>query len=418
MAKFLRDVLYRSILCLGIGLIANAHCFGGEVARDAMHDSPFAFSAFGTLGLARSSSDTAEYVRDLSQPHGLTREWSGKIDTVLGLQGNWRLSAQTEAVAQVISRYRHDASHDPEVSWFFLSHDFSPDWQLRLGRLGTDFYMLSDSRLIGYSTITVRPSPDFFVPLIFSYFDGVDVAASTNIGSSLLRGKLFYGRSPETTPFFGSIVWNLGGSKFYGGHLDLYRGPWQFRIGHSAVKFSDHEMPVSELLSPMLAAYGVPPAFRDIPQLVPELSMVGKTTSFDSLGVVYDLGPLRVQTMLGRIRHESKSYEDSLAGFVLGSYRIGHFMPYIGYSKVTSTRNRVDAPAILAPFVAELLKIPHMDRHTLTLGTRWDFYDNMALKLQYDRVGGARDSVMTFRGPNIAWDGRMDVLSVSLDFAF
>jgi len=418
MPKTLRDVIQRGILLLGMGLFASAHCFGEEAARDGMRDSPFTFSAFGTLGLARSSSDSAEYVRDLSQPHGLTRDWSSKLDSVLGVQGNWRLGAQTEAVAQVISRYRYDGSHDPEVSWAFLSHNFTPDWQVRLGRLGTEFYMLSDSRLIGYSNITVRPPPDFFVPLIFSYFDGADVSASTSVGTALLRGKLFYGRSPETTPFYGSIVWNLEGSTFYGGHLDLYQGPWQFRIGHSAVKFSDHEMPVSELLAPMLVANGVPAAFWDIPKLVPELGMAGKTTSFDSLGIVYDQGPLRVQTMLGRIRHESKSYEDSLAGFVIGSYRMGSFTPYIGYSKVKSTRNQVNAPAILAPFVAEVLKIPHMDRHTLTLGTRWDFHDNMALKLQYDRVGGARDSVMTFRGPNIAWDGRMDVLSVSLDFAF
>ena len=43
---------------------------------------------FGTLGLARSDSDTAEFVRDLSQPRGLTKDWSSKIDSLVGLQAN------------------------------------------------------------------------------------------------------------------------------------------------------------------------------------------------------------------------------------------------------------------------------------------------------------------------------------------
>ena len=36
----------------------------------------------------------------------------------------------------------------------------------------------------------------------------------------------------------------------------------------------------------------------------------------------------------------------------------------------------------------------------------------------YDALQGARDSKFFFRGPNPAWDGRMKVLSVALDFAF
>jgi hypothetical protein len=60
-----------------------------------------------------------------------------------------------------------------------------------------------------------------------------------------------------------------------------------------------------------------------------------------------------------------------------------------------------------------------MDQHTITLGTRWDFRQNLALKAQLDFVRGSRNSLMTFRGSDdVVWNGRMNVLSVALDFAF
>jgi hypothetical protein len=372
-------------------------------------DDRLVIKGFGTLGLARSDSDAAEYVRDLSQPRGLTTNWSARVDSILGLQANLKLGAQTEGVLQLISRYRYDGSYRPEVSWAFLRHDFTPDFQMRVGRLGTEFYMLADSRLIGYANLTVRPPPDFYGPLVFSYFDGVDASASMSIGNDLLRAKLFYGKSPETTPFYDRITWNLDGSRLMGGHLDYFTGPWQFRIAHAEVKFSSHELPLH-----VLAGF-------DISSAYPELSTINKTSRFDSLGVVYDKGPLKVQAMLGRIRHESESYEDSRAGFVIGSYRIGKFTPYIGLSKAKSVASKITTVLGVPAMDTAALLLPtatHMNQHTVTIGTRWDFHQNWALKLQYDAIRSKQDSVFLFRGPAPHWDGRMNVLSATLDFAF
>ncbi len=47
---------------------------------------------FGTLGLARTTSDEVEFVRDLSQPSGIRKDWDGRVDSVLGLQAAWQIS--------------------------------------------------------------------------------------------------------------------------------------------------------------------------------------------------------------------------------------------------------------------------------------------------------------------------------------
>lgn len=399
-------------LCLGSLLAGTA---AGQ-DNPAAEQSALTLHGFGTLGVARSTSDAAEYVRDLSQPHGLTTSWSGKIDSVLGIQANLAFTGRTEGVVQAVSRYRYDGSFYPEIAWAFVKHDLTPDIQARLGRLGTEFYMFADSRLIGYSNVTVRPPPDFFVPLIFSNFDGADLSASGKLFSGLLRGKLFYGRSPETSPFFEDITWDVSGSRLYGGHLDYFSGPWQFRAGHSVVRFEGEQIPLNALAGRFLAPFPAP----DITALFPELSTTGKTAGFSSLGLVYDDGPFNLQAMYGRIRHESKAYQDSWSAFAIASYRLGEFTPYLGYSTVKSQAEPLSTPVppMLTPLINALLTFPHMDRHTVTLGSRWDFYDNVALKAQLDLVRGSPQAQMVFRGSPIEWTGRMRVFSIALDFAF
>jgi len=389
----------------------------------------FKIKGFGTLGLARSDTNSAEYVRDLSQPRGLTKNWSSDLDSVVGLQANLRLAEHTEGIVQLISRYRSNGSYDPEISWAFLRHAFSPDFEVRAGRLGTEFYMLSDSRLIGYSNTPARPSVEFYGPLVFSYFDGIDATASKDVGNGILRLKFYAGHSPEETSGHDPVTWNLDGTRLLGGNVDYFVGPWQFRIAHAEAKFSSHEFPLNYIANLAIATN---PALAplttimpvDISTLLPELSTVGKTSRFDSIGVVYDKGPLQIQGMFGRIAHESEAYEDSRAAFILGSYRAGQFTPYLGHSRVKSSASNVTTvpPGPFGSSINQLGKTlvagAHMDQHTTTVGVRWDFHRNRDLKLQLDSVRGKPDSIFLFRGPAVQWDGHMNVLSATLDFVF
>ncbi len=81
----MRDKAFSWLLLFLFGL-----CMEPALAGE---DDAFSLRGFGTLGLARSSSDHAEYVRDLSQPLGIKGgQWSARIDSVLGLQANWQVT--------------------------------------------------------------------------------------------------------------------------------------------------------------------------------------------------------------------------------------------------------------------------------------------------------------------------------------
>jgi hypothetical protein len=312
----------------------------------------------------------------------------------------------------VVSRYHADGSYNPELTWAFLRHDFTPDFTLRGGRLGTEFFMLADTRMVAYSNLTVRPPSDYFGSLIFSYIDGVDASLATPLAEGLLRGKLFVGLSPEKSPFVDDLIWDLNGSLLTGGYLDYLAGPWQLRWSHARVRF-EHEQPLDAL-------FALPNAMSYV-AMVPSMSMQNQKTHFTSLGLVYDEGPLQLQWMLNQITHDSAAYENSKAGYFIAAYRLNHLTPYAGISRVYSSKKPLPSSPI--PGIDALTALSqaqsHSDQHTFFMGGRWDIRQNWALKAQVDWVRGEPTSVFPFRDdrPGI-WDGNMAVYSLALDFIF
>lgn len=399
------------------GIVGALFCLSACVAQaqDSTAWPAVSLQGFGTLGLTRGNDDNAQLVRDLSQPNGAGTQWSTKVDSLLGVQANIHFSPATEGVVQLVSRYHADSSYRPELTWAFLRHDFSPDFSLRVGRLGTEFYMLGDSRLVGYANLSVRPPTDFYGSLIFSYIDGVDVTLTRPVASGLLKGKLFAGQSPESTPYAPGILWDLSGSQLVGGYLEYSSGPWQFRVSHAQVRF-DQEAPFDLILKSL--GYALPLPFVS---LVPDMAMADQSVNFSSLGLVYDQGPLNVQFMLNRIRHESAAYTSSKAAYVMAGYRLGAVTPYIGVSRSVSDAPRLPHSDIsgLDSITQFLISQSVTDQHTYTLGARWDVKKNVALKGQVDWVRGTPASVYLFKGDQRgSWDGNLTAVSLTLDFVF
>jgi len=381
----------------------------------AASESSLSLHGFGTLGLARSSSDQVEFVRDLSQPTGIADHWSGLIDSVIGVQANWRLNPQVELVGQVVSRYHYDESHKPELMWAFAKWEPDARMSLRAGRIGADFMMAADSRLVGYSYLPVRPSVDFFAPLFFSHFDGVDASLTLPWGDGLLRGKVFYGATQEKTSG-GPGIWDTDGSPTGGVVLDYLNGAWQFRASSTAISFADDIKfaPLPE----MLRTAGAPFA-ADV------LATEGTRSCFHSLGAVYDEGPLQVQIMLNNIRHETGTFQNSQAGYLLAGYRVNSITPYVGFSwwktrykpYVTGLPNTATF-AVLNDQFDYLMHASGADQATYSLGARWDAFENVAFKLQWDAVRGSEASRFPYKNVQSGWNGRTDVMSLTFNFVF
>ena len=368
-------------------------------------ESVFTLQGFGTLGATRTSSNEVEFVRDLSQPRGAGQNWDAGVDSVLGVQANWRLNPQLEAVVQAVSRYRYDRTLTPEISWVYLKYEPTPNLSLRAGRLGTEFFMMADSRLVGYSFLTVRPPGDFFWSLPFYSIDGADAALTLPIGDHLIRGKLFYGISNGYIPL-AEKQWKLDGSVMAGGYVDFQSGAWLFRASYANLLFK-HDLPIEDILlarlTPPLAA-----------QAATYLAVANSRSHYYSLGAVYDSGPWQLQFMLNHCDQGSLAFESSDSGYVLAGYRIAAVTSYLGYSRATSDSRGTS----LSPITNAIMVDAHVHQNTTIVGARWDVVRNVALKAQWDSIRGEPTSIFPYRREQAGWNGKLDVFSVTMDFVF
>lgn len=393
---------------------------GAAAQEDGAGSAGWSLRGFGTVAAARSTDGRAEVARDRLQPRGVSDRWSGRTDSDFGLQANYLASDTFEAVVQAVSRYNDRGNFAPELSEALLKYDPNPYVSVRGGRVGTDFFMHGDSRLIGYSQLTVRPNIDYFSSLAVAYLDGADVQATVPLGEALLRAKGYYGRLAEKLPFAGGSL-NLRGSRALGAYLDYQEGAWQWRGGMAKINFR-HPLPepVADLQASLRGT-----AVASAQQAADALELQGSDARYYSLGMTYDRGPLLVQAMLGRLRYESKAIQGQDAALFLAGYRVGEVKPYVGYSRVRSHATGLSsglpdtgAGAEINASLASLLAASHADQHTYSAGLRWDFRRDMALKVQADVVRGKPDSVYTFRRTASGWDGKTHVLTFVLDFVF
>lgn len=367
----------------------------------------FTLQGFGTLGMARTTTRDVEFVRDLSQPRGISDSWSLQNDSVIGVQGVWRINPQLEAVVQAMSRYSYNGNFNPELSWAYVKYEPTPNLSLRAGRLGTEFFMMADSRWVGYSFLTVRPPGDYFWYLPFYTIHGADAALTVPLGENLLRGKVFYGLSNGKIPL-ASEQWDIGGSPMLGGYLEFQRGPWQIRGSYANIRF-ERDLPLAQVLGKM-----TPPLPLSLTDAA-FLKTRDTRTHYYSLGLVYDQGPWQGQFMLNHIEQGTNALENSDGGYALLGYRVGTVTPYLGYSWVRS-KVRGNAPSPIANYV---MQDSHSDQKTSFVGMRWDVAQNIALKAQWDAIRGEPSSIFPYRRDNrTKWDGSMDVFSLALDFVF
>lgn len=395
--------LRRSCLLLALACISLAPPVLGADSGD------FSVHGFGTLGAVRTTSDDVEFVRDITQPRGAQRSWNARTDSVLGLQANWRIRPELEAVVQAVSRYRYDRTFTPEIAWAYLKYDPNPALSLRAGRLGTEFFMLADSRQVGYSYLTVRPPGDYFWYLPFFSVNGADAALTVPLGDDVLRGKLYYGIADGKIPL-ADKQWKIDGSPLMGAYLEYQSGAWLLRGSYANIRFNS-DLPIADNF------YALVPgllSLNDARASLAYLETDGTRSHYYSLGLVYDRGPWQFQLMLNSVDQGSRAFENSRAGYLLAGYRIASVTPYIGYSHVDSTRRSATPLAGVAAVQAD----SRTQQGTVIVGARWDALTNLAFKVQWDGIRGDRSSLFPYRREQADWNGRMDVFTLTMDFVF
>ena len=381
-----------------------------------LETSIFSFSGFGTVGLVHSSEGQADFTNSPStKPNGAgySRNWSGDVDSRLGLQVTADLTPKLSAVLQVLSQQRYDNTYTPRVEWANVKYAFTPDLSVRVGRIAMPTFLVGEYRNVSYAVPWVRPPVELYghmVPITSS--DGVDASYRMHLGDATNTLQVSYGRDEISSP---NSKKPSQVKKIAGIFSTLEYGAATFRLSYQEAKLTIGS------LNDFLALYR---QFGPAGVAVENKYMLdSRPISLVSLGASYEPGKWFVTGEWGRGKFSS-FLGTQTAWYASGGYRMGDFTPYVIYSNSSKQGDSFD-PGVNSPYAAplngalnELLK--PATGTTRSIGSRWDFKKNAALKLQYDYVNlNARSSGSLLNiQSGYQTGGTFHIVSATVDFVF
>jgi hypothetical protein len=420
---------------VAISLAAVCSLFGQvradeSVVEPAIEPSHFYVSGFGTLGYAYNDNKVLGFVRDRSE-NG-RRPWL--IDSRLGLQLAFQATSQLEFLTQFVARDQGLNSPARSVEWAFVGYRPNADWQLRLGRLGIDEYLMSDTRNVGYASPMVRPPVEFYGAFAASAFNGADAAYSLRINDVNVQTKVQ----------FGSGIFNYGGSvpldwklnDYLSLSLNAEQGAWRTRLGYSQAR-SGTELPFESLRTALdQVAATATPFFPDIAadavQLRQALIYKGPTLHRVAAATAYDDGLWVAQGELSRswCACQKASFYEYASGYVFAGRRFGTLLPFVMASGIQNKKTviRVEANwSVLGPSTVQVQTLAVLnanvtgarDQRTFSVGARWDFNKSAAAKLQWDQTHVDGDAEALWIKPSLTGPNqRVNIFSIVVDFFF
>ena len=404
-----------------ITLLAAALYAAGACADDL--EAPlFSFSGFGTLGVVHSSEDQADFTSSIFKPNGAgySHAWSADVDSLIGGQVTATITPKLSAVLQVIAEQNYDNTYHPYVEWANIQYQFTQSFSARIGRTVLPTFLFSDTRKVAYTYTWVRPPLEVYRLLPTTTRDGIDASDQMRIGDITNILQAHVGKSDNQLP---NDTGDIKAKQSWG---LAYTGEYRATTVHIGYE------------SMHLTLDGLKPIFDGFRQFGPEgIALADKyevdnqAISVTTIGARYDPGQW---FMMGEVAHgvTHSIFGKGTGWYLSGGYRLGKFTPYITYAEAKADNlsdpglNLSTLPPSLAGAAAGLnaalnsLLSTKPVQNTLSIGGRWDFMSNAALKLQYDHtdIGDGSSGELINLQPGFQPGGTINLFSATIDFVF
>ena len=413
----------------------------------------FKMSGFATLGLTHHHNDDAGMVFSFDQKSLARSGVSGNLDSVLGLQLNWQAGESTSAVLQMVGRAGENM--DPKLRMGYLRQQWGPDVAVRVGRYRSPLYFDSDVTEIGYANMTVRPPlPVYWIANSVIAIDGADVQWRHHTGNAAWLLQAYAGSSSYKIRF-NSMNPVIASDNEVTGLKGLAAS---VALPHVTLRASRtwvdsttlRSSQVDRLNAGLAQMAGGLSALAANPMLPGALraglgskaqATLGYINPFDSTPIYTSVGfnaNWDGWTMLGewaRFASGSGMLGSADSYHLTLGRSVGNFTPYIGLARQQRKTPALDTTGLgptglnpqldgglaqLKGALDDAATGTNKSSHSATVGVRWDFADNMALKLQYDRF---KTPSPYHPGPfanfkPLPIDNRVHLVSVVLDVVF
>lgn len=388
-------------------------------------------SGFATLGLVSSDNPDLIFRRDITQDDGSHDgqiEW--KTDSLLGLQWQTRWSHQIDTTIQIVAKDRYENNLESAIEWAFVRYRPVDGLDFRVGRLGSDIFMLSEYRQVGYAFPWVRPPQDYYGLLSLYHVDGIDINKRFDLSEGTLNIKLFYGNSDKEYP---TSAQSDNGVRLdfdpIGITFNLEWGHWKWRYTYADVTMNNNLVePLTDAL--IMSA----PLWPEAAEIANRMDTNNRSIVYNEFGVAYDNNLWWVQAEATQLESDSLIAPNSQHYYFSVGRRFGAFSVFglTGRAHPEQDVAFISAPAgYPSPIAEQLAALAYvteaslngvrLDQKSYGLGVRWDFKSKMALKLQAEKFYvdqyGTNLWFRTSATP-LTEDQTSTVISVAMDVLF
>ena len=447
---------------LPLAAAAMLACMGAQAGYQSP-DGNFSLSGFGTIGFAKSSTNDVQFNYP-GQGGGVGTTPGATTDSKLAVQSTYKFTPTISATAQLMTRFDADSSYVPTLDWVFAKWQIAPGLNVRGGRMGTPYFMVSDFRNVGYANTPVRPNLDVYGQVPTDQFEGADISYQYSLGSTTLNGTFFAGDAKQkfsSGKHKGALVIDpssfvLKNARGLNLTAEMDNG-LTLRAGYARSKMTLQSGTEDALLASAAALSAVPSgAFGGLGVHLNNVGAQGTSAAsavavrdskitFTGFGATYDQDDWIISGEYTK-RRGSSFIADTTGWYTNVGYRVGKFTPYVGFSKLTvnsanvtqtqivpiATGGGLDAftgavAASLNGSIKTPLDVEKLDQRTITLGSRWDVTSSTALKFQWDQVHKPADSWGLFYAVDPSTTAaqsflnsrrKVNVLSLSMDVVF
>lgn len=384
------------------------------------------FSGFGTLGVVHSNDQGADFHATLEPSTGAGRsnKIDSGVDSVLGAQADLQFTPELSGTAQVVSRRLSDYnSTQPYFEWANVKYQLLPNLYVRGGRIVAPMFSLSDSRMVGYAQTSIRPWGEVYLLNPITYLNGADIGYRFKAENVLYRlgmakGKLsqsLYSNSAQAkfNYKFDNTLLNVA-AEYHGSTL---------RLGYARAKI-DTQADILQVYQTRLDALVAMQA-ANADTIKNNVTFSNVRGDFYNIAYTYERNACLLQVEWARRKLNTDGIAD-LDGFgLLAGYRMGNLTPYLQYAQTTH-KGPHGIPSVSGPGSALINDLNQqfqlrIERKNYGTGVRWDMIENVALKMQIERINKPAGGNAFFINTSSEFsdnERKINLYSATLDFVF
>lgn len=313
------------------------------------------------------------------------RSYDSSVDfqneSLFGLQVDADLNERVSVTGQILAKGSED--FEAELAWAYANFKLTDSVSAKVGRQRIPLYRFSDFLDVGYAYPWIAP-PRAMYNQPWSNADGASLSHAASFGPFWSQAQVFYGNFEGDVELFGTPV-HATLDKIAGASWDVEYDEW---LSVRAAYFQgDITIAGTSLdaLTPTLRALGMG-------DLADRMDFVEDKGTFKSLGFKAEKFNVIAIGEYAEIDIEDSALEntDRTDWYATLGYKLGAFTPHMSYGRSRGGSN--DALLAGVPTASPLYgpvflaaNSQRRDDEFRSVGVRWDFAANTALKLDYSR---------------------------------